>query len=154
MRNINSVDGIMEQAEKICLARGKQLTTKRKLVLGALLHSNKPLSAYELADYCNYHFAQNMQAMSVYRILDFLEAEHFAHKLNIFNKYIACSHIKCNHEHGIPQFLICSQCGKVSEVTVEPKVISSVCANARKEGFTVLSPQFEISCICDDCAKK
>ncbi|KJY84619.1 Fur family transcriptional regulator [Vibrio galatheae] len=150
MRDINSV---MEQAEQICLARGKQLTSKRKLILSALLHADQPLSAYELIDYCKRYFAQNIQAMSVYRILDFLEAEHLAHKLNISNKYVICSQIECGHEHGVPQFLICFQCGKVSEIAAEPKVISSVCANARQEGFTVRSPQFEISCVCDDCAK-
>ncbi|SBS34269.1 Zinc uptake regulation protein [Vibrio toranzoniae] len=143
----------MAQAEKICLTRGKQLTTKRKLILTALLDAKKPLSAYELVDYCNDNFAQNIQAMSVYRILDFLEAEHFVHKLNTSSKYVVCSQIECDYDHGVPQFLICSQCGKVSEIAVEANVVSSVCANARQEGFTVLSPQFEISCVCDDCAK-
>ncbi len=151
MRN---TDAIMAQAEKICLTRGKHLTAKRKLVLHALLHANKPLSAYEIVDYCHQYFAQNIQAMSVYRILDFLEGEHFAHKLNMSNKYIVCSHIRCNQDHGCPQFLICSECGKVSELTIEPKVISSIRTDARQAGFTVMSPQFEISCVCDECAEK
>lgn len=144
---------VMEQAEKICLTRGKQLTAKRKLVLSALLHANKPLSAYELVDYCHQHFAQNIQAMSVYRILDFLEAEHFAHKLNVSSKYIACSHILYGQEHGVAQFLICSCCDKVNEVTMEDNVISRMRHHAKQEGFTVITPQVELNCLCDDCSK-
>lgn len=151
MRDIESV---MAQAEKICLIRGKQLTTKRKLILTALLDAEKPLSAYEIVDYCNHHFSQQIQAMSVYRILDFLEAEHFAHRLHVSNKYVVCSHIRCDHEHGIPQFLICSECGSVTELTIDPKVISSIRANARQQGYTVINPQFEITCVCDDCFTK
>lgn len=142
----------MEQAEKICRARGKQLTEKRKLVLQALMHADKPLSAYELVDYCNQLFAQNVQAMSVYRILEFLEAEHFAHKLHLSNKYVVCAYIRCGQEHGIPQFLICSTCGRVNELTIEPKIITRIRTHARQEGFTVLDPQIEISCVCDECA--
>ena len=152
MGKLKTVDNAINQAEKICLIRGKQLTTKRKLILTALLHAKKPLSAYELVGYCNRYFAQSIRAMSVYRILDFLETEHFVHKLNISNKYVVCSEIESKHEHGVPQFLICFQCGKVSETQVEPKIISSMHTNARQEGFTVLSPQFEIFCVCDDCA--
>lgn len=151
---MRDIEGVMEQAEKICLVRGKQLTTKRRLVLSALLHANKPLSAYELVDYCNYHLSHQIQAMSVYRILDFLVAEHFAHRLHISNKYIVCSHIRYDHDHGIPQFLICSECGNVNELTIDPKVISSIRANARQQGYTVINPQFEITCVCDACTTK
>ncbi|ASK56005.1 transcriptional repressor [Vibrio tarriae] len=151
---MRDIEGVMEQAEKICLVRGKQLTTKRRLVLSVLLHANKPLSAYEIVDYCNCHFSQQIQAMSVYRILDFLVAEHFVHKLNISNKYIVCSHIERNHEHSATQFLICAECGKVREVIINARVISSIRANARQEGYTVINPQFEITCVCDDCSIK
>ncbi|MCF6452811.1 transcriptional repressor [Vibrio sp. MMG022] len=150
---MGDIDAVIKHVEKICKARGKQLTSKRKLVLKALVHSNKALSAYELMDYCKTHFDQNIQAMSVYRILDFLESEHLAHKLKVSNKYIVCSHILCDHEHGIPQFLICSKCDKISEQTIDPAMITGIQSNARQEGFTVISPQLEISCVCDDCVK-
>lgn len=151
--NMREIESVIAHAEKRCKVRGKQLTAKRKLVLRALVHSNKELSAYELIDYCKVHFSQNIQAMSVYRILEFLEAEMFAHKLNTSNKYIVCSHILCECEHGTPQFLICSQCGKISELTVEPSVITGLQSHATLEGFTVTTPQLEIKGVCDDCAR-
>lgn len=135
-------------------ARGKQLTATRRLVLRALISSGKALSAYDIVDYCRDHLDKTIQAMSVYRILEFLEKEHLAHKLKVSNKYIACSHILCEHEHGIPQFFICSKCDKISEQTIDPKLIMDLQSNAREEGFTVISPQLEINCVCDDCQKQ
>ncbi|WP_411065728.1 Fur family transcriptional regulator [Vibrio rotiferianus] len=150
---MSDVDAIIKHVEMSFKAQGKQLTSKRKLVLRALVHADKALSAYELVDYCKAHFEQNIQAMSVYRILDFLEAEHLAHKLKVSNKYIVCSHILCEHEHGVPQFLICAKCNKISEQAIDPTLIHGLQSHAKEEGFTVVSPQLEINCVCDDCAK-
>ncbi|MBC7003170.1 transcriptional repressor [Photobacterium sp. BZF1] len=150
---MSNIDALMEHAEQNCKARGKQLTVKRKQVLYGLLHSERALSAYELIDYCKEQFEQSLQAMSVYRILEFLEQEHLVHKLKVSNKYVACSHILCDHEHGVPQFLICSKCNKIRELTIEQGMITHLQANARQEGFTVISPQLEINCVCDECIK-
>ncbi|EOD77505.1 Zinc uptake regulation protein ZUR [Grimontia indica] len=150
---MTDLDALIEKVAQKCKAKGKQLTAKRKLVLKALVHSEKSLSAYELVDYCKTEFGQSVQPMSVYRSLDFLEGEHLAHKLKVSNKFIACSHVSCDHEHGVPQFLICAKCDKIIEQAIDPKLASSLQLGARKEGFTVVSPQLEITCVCDDCTK-
>ncbi|MUI54825.1 Fur family transcriptional regulator [Aliivibrio fischeri] len=139
--------------EKRCKARGKHLTSKRKLVLEALIHADKALSAYDIVDYCMLNFSQNIQAMSVYRILEFLENEHFAHKLKVSNKYIICSHILCEYEHGVPQFLICSKCNKINEQIIAPQIINELKSHAKQQGFTIINPQLEINCVCEQCAK-
>jgi Fur family zinc uptake transcriptional regulator len=151
---MSELEKILTHAEKCCQSRGKQLTSKRKLVLQAMVHANKALSAYELVDYCEKHLSESIQAMSVYRILDFLEEQSFVHKLNVSNKFIVCSHILCSHEHGVPQFFICSKCNKISEQIVDPRMVTGMKTHAKQEGFTVISPQVEISCVCDECAKK
>jgi len=148
---MSEANSILEHVHKSCIARGKQLTTKRKLLLKALLHANKALSAYELVDYCQAHFSETIQAMTVYRVLEFLENEHFAHKLKGSNKYIICSHILCDHEHGIPQFLICSKCDKITEQIIEPSVIACLQSHAQQTGFTVSEPQLEINGVCHEC---
>ncbi|EDP59541.1 transcriptional repressor [Vibrio sp. AND4] len=150
---MSDIDAIIEHVEVSFKAQGKQLTSQRKLVLQALLHADNALSAYELVDYCKNHFNKNISAMSVYRILDFLEGEHLAHKLKASNKYIVCSHILCEHEHGVPQFLICSECNKISEQAIDPTLIHGLQSHAKEKGFTVISPQLEINGVCDDCAK-
>jgi len=150
---MNEFNTIIDFVEKHCKARGKKLTPKRKLVLQTLLHANKALSAYELLDYCQTHFKQPMQAMTIYRILEFLEQEHFVHKLKVSNQYVVCSHILCEDEHGTPQFLICAKCNKINEQIIDPQMMTGLQSNAQQEGFTVVNPQIEINGICDQCVE-
>ena len=109
------------------------------------------MSAYELVDYCKEHYGESIPAMSVYRILDFLQEEHLVHKLNLANKYIACAHITCAHEHGVPQFLICGSCQKVEEITINKSTINTLRKNVEGAGFHLVSPQLEMNCLCSDC---
>ena len=94
--------------------------------------------------------------MSVYRILEFLEANRLAHRLNTTNKYIACSHIACSritctHSHQATQFLICKSCFKVEEVSIPKPVVSKVAKITEDAGFRMASRQLEIECYCTDC---
>ncbi|WP_041522213.1 Fur family transcriptional regulator [Gilvimarinus agarilyticus] len=146
------VNKIIEEAERQCINRGTRLTTKRKQILAGLIESNKALSAYELIDFCKSHYGDTFSAMSTYRILEFLESEGLAHRLNLANKYVACAHINCAHTHETPQFLICRECSKVREVKIKPDTISNLKDNAADAGFMLVTPQFEMSCLCNDCA--
>lgn len=142
---------ILSIAEQQCKARGVRLTEKRKQVLSGLVQSQKALSAYELVDYCKQHLDHALPAMSVYRILDFLQSEQLVHKLDIANKYVACAHITCDHKHGVPQFLICYKCQTVKEVVIDQGVISQLEQNICSAGYTLMSQQLEMNCVCDTC---
>ena len=148
---MRKVKAVIEHAEHRCKAHGARLTNKRKQVLSGLLASQKALSAYELVDYCKAEFGESIPAMSVYRILDFLQDEHLVHKLSLANKYVACSHITCNHEHGVPQFLICGQCQKVEEISISKSTMTTLKKNITQAGFHLVSQQLEFDCLCDDC---
>lgn len=150
---MQSVDAIINHAERHCRNHGARLTPKRKQVLSGLILSEKALSAYELIDVCNEKFGETIPAMSVYRILDFLEEEHLVHKLNLANKYVACSHITCEHEHEVPQFLICGECNKVEEISIPKSTMDGLKKNVEKVGFRMVSPQLEINCICRSCSE-
>lgn len=149
-----SVDAIIHHAEKHCSSHGARLTPKRKRVLTGLLASEKALSAYELMDFCTDMFGESIPAMSVYRILDFLEDEHLVHKLNLANKYVACSHIACNHTHEIPQFLICGECNRVEEIGIAKSTMVALQKNVENVGFRMVSPQIEMNCVCNRCAEQ
>jgi len=151
MKQINKT---LEHAEKHCKNHGTRLTDKRKYVLSGLLQSQKALSAYELADYCRIECDSAIPTMSVYRILDFLESESLVHKLHLANKYVACSHINCDHPHEIAQFLICSECSSVKEFTIDKAVVNSLQRNVEEAGYQLKSPQLELHCLCHDCAQK
>jgi len=92
-----------------------------------------------------------MPAMSIYRILEFLEDEHLVHKLSLANKYVACAHISCSHAHAVPQFLICRQCSKVKEIGIKPAMIDELRASVNEAGFKLISPQLEMNCLCEGC---
>ncbi len=147
------INSVIEQAEKSCQEQGKQLTPKRKTVLRALVESNIALSAYELIEYCKTRLDLTLQPMSVYRILDFLVEAHLVHKLKVSNKFIVCSHIRGEHDHGIPQFLICTKCDKITEQDLAPEMVVGLKSYARQQGFTVTTQQLEINGICDDCSE-
>lgn len=151
---MNKVQKIINHAEQYCKDHGARLTDKRKQVLYSLLQSGKALSTYELVDYFKSKFNKTIPAMSVYRILEFLEDEHLVHKLKLANKYVACAHITCDHDHGIPQFLICNQCQRVKEISIHKATIKSLQRNVEDSGFYLLSPQLELNCLCKRCMTK
>ena len=148
---MNKVDKIIKHAEEHCKEHDSRLTNRRKQVLSGLLQSKKALSAYELVDYCKKEFSENVPAMSVYRILNFLQDEHLVHKLNLANKYVACSHITCDHAHEVPQFLICGECQRVKEISISKETIGQLQHSVEESGFHLLSPQVEMNCLCEDC---
>ena len=139
--NPNKVDSILDQAERHCKANGSRLTHKRKQILSGLIRSEKALSAYELIEIYKQELDEAIPAMSVYRILQFLEDEHLVHKLNLANKYVACAHISCDHAHSVPQFLICGACNKVEEITIPKPTIIALQKNVEQAGFQLTSPQ-------------
>lgn len=151
---MSKVQTIINHAEQSCKAHGSKLTTKRKQVLSGLLQSDRAMSAYELVDYCKEAYGESPPPMSVYRILTFLQDEHLVHKLDLANKYIACAHITCDHDHGVPQFLICGDCQRVEEITVGKSTINTLKRKVEEAGFHLASPQLEINCLCHDCKDK
>ncbi len=148
---MNRVQNIIEHAEQHCKEHGARLTNKRKHVLSGLLASEIALSAYELTEYCKTEFDEAIPAMSVYRILEFLEEEHLVHKLKLANKYVACAHITCDHDHGVQQFLICNECQRVKEISIDKSTIKKLQRNVEDAGFHLLSPQLEMNCLCERC---
>ena len=148
---MNNIQTIIDHAEKSCKQHGEKLTNKRKNVLSGLLKSRRAMSAYELVDYCKSELGETLPAMSVYRILDFLQQEQLIHKLNLVNKFVACSHISCDHAHEVSQFLICSTCQKVKEISINKHVLEELQKNVTDAGYHLQSPQFEMNCLCDEC---
>lgn len=149
---MEAVTRIIDEAERKCKANGSRLTNKRKHVLSLLLKSGKALSAYELVEAYKSELGETLPAMSIYRILEFLEGEYLAHKLSLANKYVACEHICCQHDHDVSQFLICNQCQKVKEISIGKPTMSGLKKNIQDAGFHLVSPQLEMNCVCNICA--
>jgi len=148
VKNLNSV---IDHAESQCRQSGTKLTAKRKLVLTGLLQSERALSAYELVDFCRDEHGEALPVMSVYRILKFLETAQLAHRLKLANRYVACVHISCSHQHAVPQFLICVQCQRVKEISIGRSTLNAMQRNVSEAGYQLLNPQLEVDCLCETC---
>lgn len=148
---MDAVFKVIDHAERRCKKNGTRLTEKRKLALSLLLKSGKALSAYELVEAYKNESGDALPAMSMYRILDFLVAEHLVHRLELVNKYVACERINCEDQHTQTQFLICTQCQKVKEIRISKSIIGAIKKNICDAGFRLASPQLEMNCICEDC---
>jgi Fur family zinc uptake transcriptional regulator len=142
---------ILQQAEKTCLEQGGRLTPKRRQVLEILLSKPQLLSAYEIAELYQQQLNETIPAMSVYRMLDFLIAQGLVHRLASANKFIACSHIACDHSHQTPQFLICDNCHSVSEIGIDKQLISALEKSITDNHFQLNSPQLELHGLCENC---
>ena len=143
----------LQYAEDTCSARGARFTKKRKQVFEALAINKKALSAYELSDYCRANFGSQFPAMSIYRILDFLEEVGLVHRLDSAKKYVACSHNDCSKEHKVSQFLICRNCYLVEEISIGKGLMRSLRQNAKKVGFRLTSQELELDSLCGNCSE-
>ncbi len=150
---MKSAKQALAHAEQQCLLNGTKLTKKRQAVLSGLLKSKQAMTAYELSDFCKQELGEPMPTMSVYRILDFLESQQLVHKLKLANRFVACIHITCDHQHAVPQFLICINCYKVTEISIKPSTINALRNSVETAGYTVVSPQIEMSCLCETCSR-
>ena len=148
----SKLDSLLRAAEVSCSENGARLTQRRRQVLSALMQSSSPLSAYEVLDLCNRSTASAMPAMSVYRILDFLEQQLLVHRLSTSNKYVSCAHITCDHKHfQTTHFLLCEGCSSVEEVDATEEASEALEQMAKTVGFKLNTQQFELSGICTTC---
>jgi Fur family zinc uptake transcriptional regulator len=148
----SKLDSLLRAAEVSCAENGARLTQRRRQVLSALMQSSSPLSAYEVLDLCNRSTASAMPAMSVYRILDFLEQQLLVHRLSTSNKYVSCAHITCDHKHfQTTHFLLCEGCSSVEEVDATEEASEALDQMAKTVGFKLTTQQFELSGICTTC---
>ncbi|MQV99195.1 transcriptional repressor [Sinorhizobium medicae] len=127
-----------------------QLTKNQALVMGALAHSDGPLSAYTILDKLR---DQGFRApLQVYRALDKLLEYGLVHRLESLNAFVACA---CphehEHEHGVTAFTICEGCGQVTELQDEV-IEERLSTLARAQEFKTEKTTIEIRGQCKSCA--
>lgn len=140
----------LAHAEAVCEQRAQKFTPIRRLVLGALLSSHRPLGAYEVID----ELAKSMPRpapITVYRALDFLMANGLVNRIESRNAYLACA----AHDHDSTSavaFLICERCGLVGEIP-SASFAKDLNAAARASGFAPKLSVVEITGVCTHCQK-
>ena len=143
----------LKAASSECDRRGIRLTPKRQQVLTVLLKSDKPLSAYEVADQYRKQSGEAIIPVSVYRMLDVLQTAGLVHKLEGNGRYLACAHITCDHAHSSAQFLVCDQCESVEEIELRESLLTELRQQIKTRDFSMNHPQLEIHGVCGNCKR-
>jgi Fur family zinc uptake transcriptional regulator len=145
-------DALLDQAAGLCRRRGAQLTRLRRVVLGLVLESDRPVGAYDLLDQLRAG-RKSAAPPTIYRTLDFLLQHGLIHKVEKLSAFVGCSH-RCDpdstQEHAA-QFLICKRCGRVAELD-DPGVTDALARAARRNGFALAIATVEAEGICAACA--
>ena len=135
----------------ICEKQGSRLTETRQHVLEVLFKLDIPVSAYELTEQYNLHIDSPIMAMSVYRILDFLESIRLVHRLHSINKYIICHHVGGICKHHPPHFLICKSCHRTQEFEIATELVTAFYMQVENAGFLSVGSQIELNSLCENC---
>lgn len=135
----------LASAEDRCSAGGGRLTAPRRRALEMLLAAGQPVKAYELVQ--AFHIGGGAaKPPTVYRALDFLERQGFAHRIESLNAYVACRHGARSHPAA---FLICDCCGATAEVDGPAETVAEALDGAA--GFALTSVSIEAHGLCAAC---
>jgi Fur family transcriptional regulator, zinc uptake regulator len=138
----------LADAEGWCRARGLRLTPIRRAVLEALYATHRPMSAYDIVEAIAGGGERRLAAVTIYRALDFLTSQGFAHRLASRNAFIACPF---HHGPADPVvFLICERCGGVDEAVCED-LSRDLAGVAERVGFVPRSRVIELAGLCAHC---
>jgi Fur family zinc uptake transcriptional regulator len=139
---------VLLRAESLCAERGVRLTAHRRRVLEIICAAERPIGAYEILDLIR--DGAPAAPPTVYRALDFLLEQGLVHKLETLHAYVGCTHP--DHPHS-SQFLICADCGDVTELEDEA-VAGSLREVVAETGFRPRRPVVEVIGTCASCALK
>jgi Fur family zinc uptake transcriptional regulator len=132
-------------AETRCAEDEQRLTPPRRRVLELLLQPGQPMKAYDLIA----GFAAGgppAKPPTVYRALEFLEKQGFAHRIESLNAYVACRRGPQSHAAA---FLICDCCGRSREI--EPVGADALTDLAEASGYAIEHVTIEAHGRCDAC---
>ena len=135
----------LADAERRCAAAEQRLTAPRRRVLELLLEAGQPVKAYDLMASFGEDGAP-AKPPTVYRALDFLAKQGFAHRIESLNAYVACRRGEDGHAAA---FLICDCCGATREIaSAAAEPIQALGAEA---GYALTGVTIEAHGLCADC---
>jgi Fur family transcriptional regulator, ferric uptake regulator len=125
--------------------RGYRITPQRALIIEAIAHSRRHMTAEEV-------FAQVQQRTpgvniaTIYRTLDFLVKEGLAHRADLGGGQVIYATI----QHGPHIHLVCRQCGTVIEA--DARLIAALRVQLQQQyGFAADLQHFALSGLCQGC---
>lgn len=137
----------LDAATQQCERHGVRFTALRRRVLELVWTSHEPVGAYALLDILK---AEGHAAAppTVYRTLDFLIEQGLVHRLERLNAFVGCPRPDESHS---AHFLICTDCGRATELHDATELDLAVQKAASSLGFTVTRRTVEVEGLCPDC---
>jgi Fur family transcriptional regulator, zinc uptake regulator len=124
-------------------------------VFEALMHSDRPLSAYDIIEAVRPRVA--LAPTTVYRALRQLISDGKAHRIESLNAFVACQHghgAEPVHRQGEGLgFVICDRCGSVDEF-IDPVIGERVAATLVERGFSASAVTLEVRGVCATCSDR
>ncbi len=145
-------EALLAHAAALCAASDVRLTELRRHVLGLILDAAAPVGAYDLLESLRATRARAAPP-TVYRALDFLREHGLIHRLERLSAFVGC----VSHADGgkldahAAQFLICRNCGRVTELD-DHDLAHALADAARRQGFVLAGATVEAEGLCLDCA--
>ena len=139
-----ALDAELTRAEQRCEAAEQRLTPPRRRVLELLLEAGQPVKAYDLIA----AYGQSgvpAKPPTVYRALEFLSQQGFAHRIESLNAYVACRRGEDGHTAA---FLICDCCGATREIASAANPIQAL---GEAAGYALTGVTIEAHGLCADC---
>lgn len=131
---------------KSCEQKKLRLTPLRAAVWECLQKSKSPVGAYDIVKMLE-NTRLSAPPVSVYRTLDFLCENDFAHRLPESGSYVLCRSAGKKHA---PVFLMCATCGEIEEIETE-KVFKELKKAAGR--FKIKSVSAVVQGVCAQCRK-
>ncbi len=135
----------LAHAQAGCEAAGQRWTEPRRRVYELLLAAGAPVKAYDLMEL--YAEGRTAKPPTVYRALEFLEAQGLAHRIASLNAYTSCEGGADAHAAS---FLICECCGSAEEF--QPALEPAISPAAAARGFAPRATSLEVRGLCAACA--
>lgn len=137
-----------KDVEKFCQANKLRFTEPRRLVLEVIAASDAPIGAYEILERIG-QISERPKPATVYRAIEFFQTHGFIHKIESLNTFAIC---RAGHAHTGSQFMICDQCGFVSEIHL-CHLPDSLEKKTKNSGFTIAYWNTEVHGRCRDCTE-
>lgn len=138
---------LVKDVDAYCKEQGIRFTEPRQHVLEIIAAAKTPMGAYDVLEALG-KFIKNPKPPTVYRAIEFLNEHGFVHRIESLNAYVACG---TDHRHLGSQFLVCDDCGKVTEAHL-CHLPDDLAQQATKEGFQLSRWDAELHGTCKDCA--
>ena len=136
----------LNKVQELCKTRKLNLTSSRAEIMSALIKFNAPKTAYQILEHIH-KTKPSTKPATIYRALDFLCSNHFAHRIESDNTYIACDGNETPH---VAQFLICINCKQAIEFHSHTAT-TEISKRAKQEGFKITEEVLEAKGFCQNC---